>query len=178
MPGGERSEAHANVETLTLRTVAVRVEVLIGKEVPGGKKNEAPETEGDPESIAKAHSVDPVQRVDNLEVSVNSHGREEEDPCGTVGCQQKEQDTTHGIAVDPVLPPPVVVCSEREAEQHNGVGDSQVSQVHSVGLPLVHVKDEHPQRDDVPHQSKHELQDQYRRQNLVQDGRLEGAADV
>lgn len=116
--------------------------------------------------------------MDDLQVAVNSDSREEEDPGCTVGSQQKEQDATQRITVEPVLPTPVVVGSEGEAEQNDGVGYSQVSEVHRVGLPLVHVKDEHPQGDNVPHQPKHELQDQDRRQKLVQQGRVEGAAHV
>lgn len=176
MPSGEGTEAHADVETLTLGMVSIVEEVLIRKKIPSGKKNQSPESERDPESVAETHPVDPVHWVDNIEVTVNSYSGEEEDPCRTVGCQQKEQDATHDIAVQPVLSTPVVVGSERQAEQHDGVGNSQVSQVHRVGLPCVHVKDEHPQCDNVPHQPKHELHNQYWWQNLVQDGRFEGAA--
>ena len=176
MPSGQGTEAHADVETLTLCTVGIVEEVLISQKITCGKKNQTPESEGDQESVAQTHSVDPVPWVDNLQVAVNSDSREEEDPRCTVGSQQKEQDATQSITVEPVLPTPVVVGPEGEAEQNDGVGDSQVSEVHGVGLPLVHVEDEHPQGDDVPHQPKHELQDQDRRQNLVQQGSVEGAA--
>ena len=178
VPGGEGAEAQADVETLTLCAVAVVEKVFIGKKVTSRKKYQTPEAERDPESIAQAHLVDLIQWVDDLEVSINCHGREEEDPRCPVGCQQKEQDTTQDVAIQPVFATPVVVCSEWQAEQHNGVSDSQVSQIHRVGLPGVHVKDEHPQCDKVPHQSKHELQDQNWRQNPVQGGSLEGAALV
>lgn len=150
MPGGKGTKAHADDETFTLRTVVVVVKVPISKKVPRSKEDQAPEAKRDPESIAQAHLVEPIRRVDDLEVTIYSHGCEEKDPSCAVGCQQKEQDATRDVTVEPVFPTPVVICSERQAEEHDGVCNCQVSEVHSVGFPCVHVKDEHPQGDKVP----------------------------
>lgn len=176
VPGAEGTEAHADVETLALGAVVVLKKVLFKQQIPCGEKNQNPEAEGDPESVAQAHLVDAVPRVDDLHVTVDGHGREEEDAGRAVGRQQKEQHAAGDVAVEPVLPASVVVGPEREAEQHDGVRHGQVGQVHRVGLPCVHVKDEHPQSHNVSHQAKHELQDQDGRKEPVQQGRLEGAA--
>lgn len=157
VPSAEGTEAHADVETLALSVIVVVKKVLFRQQIPCGEKYQNPEAEGDPESIAQAHLVDAVPRVDNLQVAVYGHGCEEKDSCCTVGRQQKEQHTTWDIAMSPVLPTSVVVSPEREAEQHNGVCDGQVGQVYRVGLPCVHVKDEHPQSHNVSHQAKYEL---------------------
>lgn len=176
MPGAEGAKTHADVEALTLRLVAIDEEVLFKQEVACGKTNQSPQAHTDEEGVAQAHSVDPVPRVDDLQVTVDGHGREEEDPRRAVCCQQEEQDATCGVSVEPVFSTSVIICSERQAEEHDGVSHSQVAEVHRAGLPGVHVEEEHRQGNKVPHQPKRELQDQYRRQNLVQDGRLKGAA--
>lgn len=157
VPGAEGAEAHADVETLTLRAVAVDEEMLFEQEVACGEANQSPQADGDGQGVAQAHLVDPVPRMDDLQIPVDGHGRQEEDPRRAVRCQQEEQDATGGIAVQPVLPTPVIICPEGQAEEHDGVSDSQVGQVHRVGLPRVHVEDEHGQGNRVPHQPKHEL---------------------
>lgn len=157
MPGAEGAKTHADVEALALCAVAIDEEVLLEQEVTCGEANQSPQANGDEEGVAQAHLVDPVPRVDDLQITVDSHGRQEEDPRRAVCCQQEEQDATCSITVKPVLSTPVIICSERQAEQHDGVGDSQVGEVHGVGLPSVHVEDEHGQGDKVPHQPKHEL---------------------
>lgn len=178
VPGGERRVAHADVEALALRPVAAVEEVLVCQEVTRREENQEPEAQRHPQSIPQTQTVDPVQRVDDLQVAVGGDGCEEEDPSRAVGRQQEEEDAARGVAVDPVLPSQVVVRPEGQAEEDDGVCDGQVSQVDGVGLPLVHVEDEHPQRHEVPQQPQHELQDQDGRQDPVQDGGLEGAADV
>lgn len=157
MPGVEGAETHADVETLTLRAVAIDEEVFFKQQVTCGKTNQKPQADTDAEGVAQAHLVDPVPRVDDLQVTVDGHGREEEDPRCAVCCQQEEQDATCGITVKPVFSTSVIICSERQAEQHDGVSNSQVGEVHRVGLPGVHVEDEHRQGNKVPHQPKHEL---------------------
>lgn len=157
MPGAEGAETHADVETLTLRVVAVDEEVLLEQEVTCGQADQNPQAHADAEGVAQAHLVDPVPRVDDLQIAVDGHGREEEDPRGAVGRQQEEQHAAGGVAVEPVFPASVIVCSERQAEQHDGVGHGQVGEVHRVGVPRVHVEDEHRQGHKVPHQAKHEL---------------------
>lgn len=157
MPGAERAETHADVEALTLRAVAIDEEVLFKQQVTCGKTNQKPQAHTDAEGIAQAHLVDPVPRVHDLHVTVDGHGREEEDPRGPVRRQEEEQDAARGVSVKPVFSTSVIICSERQAEQHDGVSDSQVGEVHRVGLPGVHVKDKHRQGDKVPHQPKHEL---------------------
>lgn len=157
MPGAEGAKPHADVKTLTLCAVAIDEEVLFEQEVTCGETNQSPQANGDEEGVAQAHLVDPVPRMDDLQITVDSHGCQEEDPRRAVCCQQEEQDATCGITVKPVLSTHVIICSERQAEQHDGVGDSQVAEVHRVGLPSVHVEDEHRQGNKVPHQPKREL---------------------
>ena len=157
VPGAEGAKTHADVKALTLRAVAVDEEVLLKQEVTRGKKNQNPQADTNAEGIAQAHLVDPAPRVDDLQITVDGHSREEEDPCRTGGCQQKKQDATRGVSVKPVFSTSVVICSERQTEQHDGVGHSQVGEVHGVGFPGVHVEDKHRKGNKVPHQPKHEL---------------------
>lgn len=157
VPGAEGAEAHADVETLALRAVAVDEEVLLKQEVACGEADQSPQADRDAQGVAQAHLIDPVPRVDDLQIAVDGHGRQEEDPRRTVGRQQEEQDATGGVTMEPVFATPVIICSERQAEQHDGVGHGQVGEVHRVGLPRVHVEDEHGQGDKVPHQPEHEL---------------------
>lgn len=126
MPGAEGAKTHADVETLTLRAVAIDEEVLFKQEVTCGKTNQPPQADTDAEGEAQAHLVDPVPRVDDLQITVDGHGCEEEDPRRAVCSQKEEQDATCGVTVKPVFSTSVIICSERQAEQHDGVGDSQV----------------------------------------------------
>ena len=104
VPGGQRAVAHADVEALALRAVVAVEEVLVGEQVARGEDDQPPQGQGHPQGVVQPQPVDAVQRVDNLEVSVHSHRREEEDPCGAVGCQQEQQDPTGHVAIQPVLP--------------------------------------------------------------------------
>lgn len=178
VPGGERREAHADVEALALRAVAVEEEVLVRQEVPGRQEDQGPEPQRHPHGVDQAQAVDGVLRVHDLEVAVDGHGREEEDAGRSVGRQQEEEDAAGHVPVDPVLAAPVVVGPEGQAEQDDGVRHGQLCQVHGVGLPRVHVEDEHPQRHGVPQEPEHELQDEDGGQDPVQDGSLEGAANI
>lgn len=112
VPSGQGGEAHADVEALTLCAVAVVEKVLTGEKVPSCKKNQSPKTKGDTQSVAQAEAVYWVSRVDNLEVTVDSHSCEEEDPRCTIGGQQEEENTARDVTVDPVFPTPVVVRPE------------------------------------------------------------------
>lgn len=157
MPGAEGAKTHADVETLTLRAVTVDEEVLLEQEVTCGQTNQSPQAHTDAEGVAQPHLVDPIPRVDDLQVTVDGHGRKEEDPRRAVCSQHEEQDATGDVAVKPVFATSVIVCSERQAEQHDGVSHGQVGEVHRVGLPRVHVEDEHRQGNKVPHQPEREL---------------------